>query len=373
MVRTDITGSIGAFFTLTFPIGSGTSMCCFTLNNPTEDEMAMFAGYLRGPQGLPSRCNYIAFQEELSESGTPHLQGFIQSTCQLRRVPWQKMIMGDFTHTRVHVEKVMSSAFHANAYAQKEETRVEGGLGGKNGHIRCRKSTKQNFVLEIRNEISPTSLMDKYPVFTYDDCGDKKKNSLLNRAAGARQLKPSNFNNFIFVGPSGSGKSCNMRHFGKELMDIHKQNKQAYWVPDPTGGRNWMAGLSNHKVALFDDFKEQWDYRFMLRIYDIYSMKVEFKGGNLNWTPVQTIMSTVKDPCYWFTEDNKWGNRRELERRIQKNCQIVKFSGSEEDYDEDEPNFGFKTEFIDMTKWKINRPVFSHHEVQDLYLMDTSD
>lgn len=78
---------------------------CYTLNNPTEEEKS-------GLRDLDVPCHVCG--EEVGDSGTPHLQGYIrfQHAC---RLAWWKMHF-----PRAHVEPRKGTEEQAAAYARKD-------------------------------------------------------------------------------------------------------------------------------------------------------------------------------------------------------------------------------------------------------------
>lgn len=71
-----------------------------------------------------TKLTFIAFQQEVGESGTPHLQGYLQlerSISIAKVTDWLIAIVG----TQVHTEKTMGSSQQAYDYVTKEDSRVE--------------------------------------------------------------------------------------------------------------------------------------------------------------------------------------------------------------------------------------------------------
>lgn len=85
---------------------------CFTLNNYKE---------LLDPSLFPS-CTFCVYQEEVGESGTPHLQGFLQF-CDRVSLPFVRDLPG---LDGAHFEIVRGSAKQNVAYV----TKADGRLGG---------------------------------------------------------------------------------------------------------------------------------------------------------------------------------------------------------------------------------------------------
>ena len=106
-----------------------TANVCFTINNYTPNGLAAMTELLHGGPELQitreTRVTYLAFQREVGESGTPHLQGYLQlerSISIVKVTDWLNSIVG----TPVHTEKTMGSSDQANEYVTKEDSRLEG-------------------------------------------------------------------------------------------------------------------------------------------------------------------------------------------------------------------------------------------------------
>lgn len=87
---------------------------CFTLNNHTEDDI----NNLQRPNDLIS---YIVFQHERGDSGTNHLQGYIQLSSR-KRLNQVKALL----HNRAHIERMRGTPTQARTYCMKEEGRIAG-------------------------------------------------------------------------------------------------------------------------------------------------------------------------------------------------------------------------------------------------------
>lgn len=98
----------------TKPCRSQTTMAkhwCFTYNNYTEDEIRSIDLQLR------EKCKKFVFQEEKGESGTPHLQGYLELTKKQR---WNTILP---ELKKIHWE-ICRDINCAIDYCQKDDTRV---------------------------------------------------------------------------------------------------------------------------------------------------------------------------------------------------------------------------------------------------------
>lgn len=97
---------------------------CFTLNNFNEDDLERIEdiGRLIGSQVEGNGIEYLVIGKETGESGTPHLQGFIQFT-KKKRMNQVK----DLISTRLHAEVMRGTATQASFYCKKDGDFVEWG------------------------------------------------------------------------------------------------------------------------------------------------------------------------------------------------------------------------------------------------------
>ncbi len=121
---------------------------CFTLNNPTEDDIKI----LEGDDG--DHFQRIIFQEEIGKEGTPHLQGAFVFAKRARATGVLNAMLG---HKRTHVEMMKGTLAQAGAYAHKDDTRLPGGKRVKRNWPRpLEKMTRA----ELRDE--QKTIADKY-------------------------------------------------------------------------------------------------------------------------------------------------------------------------------------------------------------------
>lgn len=90
----------------------------------------------------------------------------------------------------------------------------------------------------------------------------------------------------VIQGPTGTGKSkyCKDNYAG------------AYWKQRS----NWWDGYSNHEVVIIDEFYGWLPFDLLLRICDRYPLLVETKGGQVNFTAKQIIITTNAVPERWY-------------------------------------------------------------------------
>lgn len=88
---------------------------CFTLNNPTDAEQNFFysLGESIEADGEESDCSYLIFGDEVGESGTPHLQGYLALRNKKRLV-----FLKEYS-SRAHWEIARGTHHQASTYCKK--------------------------------------------------------------------------------------------------------------------------------------------------------------------------------------------------------------------------------------------------------------
>jgi len=81
---------------------------CFTLNNPTDEERAALSAFAE------SQCVYMVYGDEVGESGTPHLQGFLVTKKKQRLTGVKKAMM------RAYLEPARGTCSQAADYCKKD-------------------------------------------------------------------------------------------------------------------------------------------------------------------------------------------------------------------------------------------------------------
>lgn len=244
----------------------GAKHWCFTLNNWTTEEYEQIK---RRHGGI-----YIVVGQELGESGTPHLQGFVSYSVRrtLQRV---KKLLGN----RIHLEPARGTPAQAAEYCKKEGNYWEdGNLPTGQGH--------RSDLEELR-----TLLSTRVPLRTI---ADQQFGNFIRYQRGimaARMLyaDPRTWNTDVYVywGPTGTGKTK------KAWADA----PSAYVHP----GGPWFDGYDGHDDVIFDDFGgSEFKLTYLLKLLDRYPMKVPIKGGFVEWVPKRIFITSNLDPRTWF-------------------------------------------------------------------------
>lgn len=241
----------------------------FTLNNYTEDDKNNLSV-------VNKQVRYIQFGEEISSTGTPHLQGFLcyKNPKPLKTtISWFKRLL---KHPRTHIETMMGTIEQNEKYTSKEGNIHKYGdppLGTNRG--------KRTDLVEMRDKLEKGEKMI--------DIIKQSKNLNFQQLRGLQILAPFYQKKrteqpliFWLYGSTGIGKSY-------KVYNTH--NIDQIYTKDDTP---WWEGYNQEKVLLIDDFRGNIKYNVLLKILDRYPYRVNIKGssGQLN-SPIIYITSSL--------------------------------------------------------------------------------
>lgn len=226
----------------------GSRNWCFTLNNYTDDDLQWVSTY---------GYSYCIFAKEVGESGTPHLQGYME-------FPSVKLLTTlHNAHPRVHWEMRKGTQEQAIAYCRYDdypkcivENTVVEEIGEKK-HQGNRTDLIAVAHAVVKKNFVSTEFPEEY--IKYHKGIEAFKSSLYAH----RTESP------IVVwrwGLAGTGKT-------REPYDKHIDS---VYIKDST---MWWDGYEQQEAIIIDDFDGHWPYRDLLRLLDRYPYQGQYKGG----------------------------------------------------------------------------------------------
>lgn len=275
----------------------------FTLNNPQATLL---------PEDWTNVTFLIATLEE-GESGTLHYQGYLEwgtpralSTCKLllptahweiRRgsrlqaiqyvlktidtdamAAFSVVTSGEVMYTDVATLAVALSDFAKVIYKGDPITYGELLRNPKKRPV----EERLNMVKElIKGGASDLSIADEHFDLWVKYSTAFSKYRLLN-------APPRNFKTHVVVitGPTGTGKS-------KWAADTYPE---AYWKPRS----DWWDGYIGQECVVLDEFYGWLPHDLLLRLCDRYPLNVQVKGGTVNFTSKNIVITSNKDPRLWY-------------------------------------------------------------------------
>ena len=110
----------------------------------------------------------------------------------------------------------------------------------------------------------------------------------------------------VFFGTSGTGKT-------RVAVDKFKDFDYYLWGPEQT---KWWDGYEGQKKVIMDEFRGQLPLGYILRLLDRYQMKVECKGGMVEFVADEIIITSPSHPKTWYTQLAQENVLQQLLRRI---------------------------------------------------------
>ncbi len=304
---------------------------CFTLNSPDAEKVTRLRLKLAG-RGV-GHMTYLILQTERGESGTVHIQGYVEFDRRMRLPALRQWLDG------AHFEVRRGTAAQASAYCEKEDSRVAG-LHGSWGVMKPpRGRPKGQFseaVMAMADDgMDISEVEDKFPV-AYVQFRDRLEDFAIRQKGTRRWAMQVD----VFVGVSGVGKS----------FTADQENPGAYYVPWPTGGRWWWPGYRGEECVIMDEFRHQIKMDVMLKMLDRYDWMLESKGRNFKFVSRKIVITTNIDPKDWYAGVDR-DVKEPLRRRIREFCHIYDFAvdGSVEG--------GFTKDARDMSEFEFNDTV----------------
>lgn len=219
-------------------------------------------------------CIYMIYGKEVGESGTPHLQGFMQLKTRLRITQLRKL--GMKCHMEVRSKK--STPQEASDYCKKEGDYVEYGMLQNQG-----KRTDLERVTELIKEGS-----------TLQHVAEECPESYIKFHRGIAALKLAldrpydhdDVRGYWFYGPPGTGKSRTARD----------ENPGAYLKPQS----KWFDGYAGEEAIILDDLDTNVLGHYLKIWADRYACTGETKGGTINLRHKKFIVtSNYSIDCLW--------------------------------------------------------------------------
>lgn len=269
---------------------------CFTANNYTPELLERIRG------SVVEMSSFLCFQPERGETGTPHLQGFIHFT--------NPRALGGLTRLfgrGVHFESMRGTIDQAIEYCSKEDSRdSDAGFAYEEHGIKPVGQGLRTDILRLANMVQEGKRMrdvaDEAPdVYVKFHRGLAALSSLYQEK---RSEPPAVY---WFWGPTGTGKT-----------------RAAYGEAETSGAvpyfkmstNKWWDGYEGQSHVIIDDYRCDFStFAELLRLLDRYPMKVETKGGTVEFVATHIYITTPKTPVdTWATRSVE--DVAQLTRRI---------------------------------------------------------
>lgn len=265
----------------------------FTINNPDEHTEETLSGI------VPDSASYLVYGRERGESGTFHLQGYIQFERKRARGRVVQLLGG-----HAFVEPRRGTVGEAVTYCKKD---------GDFSEFGCVPSDNQGqrtdlgpLVQQLRDgkRLREVALVDPATYCRYRS----GLRDISTFVAKGREGPPTVF---YVSGEPGTGKSRWAHGFGEP--------SETWSYP----GEGWFDGYDGQKIAIFDDFGDDVrgvgergiTYTMFLRLLDRYPIQVPVKGGFVQWVPETIIITSNRDLSLVYAGDPRYV-KEAIERRV---------------------------------------------------------
>lgn len=238
------------------------------------------------------RIRYYVYQHEYVTHH--HLQG-VMIFVNPRTFGGVKKLLGE----TAHIEIMKGTPQQAIAYCKKEESRVSGPYEFGTPPEQGKRNDLEDIVdLIVSGSISYEDCILRYPgvMSRYSRYIKSVFSLYLKQAArGQYRLGPSAKHVTVLHGPPGSGKT-------RTVFDTHDLDDiYSMTFGDGSKGSLWFDDYNGESVLLLDDFYGQIKFATLLRILDIYPLRVQCKGAYtyINFSTIY-ITSNVP-PTEWYS------------------------------------------------------------------------
>lgn len=270
---------------------------CFTLNNYTNEELNELQ------KKELKQIKYIILGDEVAQSGTPHLQGFIifnnakTLSSVIKNLP-----------KRSHVEICKGTPYENYQYCSKQKVIYE--LGNRPEKVG---QGKRQDLLEIKKKIANNekikNLLEMDDISNYQQL--KYAESLKKYYEKKRLHKP---NVKWFYGKTGTGKT---KTAYEEFSKAANDEDNIYFSMD-TG--KWWEGYDAQEYVIIDDMRGDFmKFHQLLKLLDRYPYKVETKGSTRQFLATHIIITSAYHP------EKMYENREDINQLLRRIDEIKMF------------------------------------------------
>lgn len=248
---------------------------CFTLNNYTEEELQD----VRRIEESNEDVTYVCFGREVAESGTPHLQGYLEFKQKIRLGGVRRLRgMG-----RAHLELRRGTQDQAIDYCKKDGRFEEFGV-----RFESRRGARSDLD-QIKELLDGGATEEKIAESHFGSWVRYRKSFAAYRGLKFKRMARE-VNVYAIWGLPGVGKT----------RIIFEKEKDLFIVSDPS--LKWFDGYDGEESILIDDYRGGADGSFLLRLLDRYPLQLPIKGS---YVPLQAtkIFITSNMPPPWDHND----------------------------------------------------------------------
>jgi len=283
-----------------------------------DDAEEQLTAYGNGALALVGLClessfvSYCVAQAEVCpQTARLHIQGYIELT---ERWTFHRVKQRVFSQYMpgCHASAARGSAAQNTVYCTKPESRVpgtepvvHGEPAGDEGETHQAGKALDRVYVDIRAGMTMEEIIDKYGFGMYVRHERPLKTAMCTwgkRRSSQPVIK-------LLVGPSASGKS----------RWVEREFPNRYRMTFGNGGNSaWFDGYNGEAVIELSEFRGQLQLSFMLDLLDRYQLKVQTKGGTVQFLADVIIITSNEEPSEWYkTMEDRDEKMKPLLRRIE--------------------------------------------------------
>lgn len=263
---------------------------CFTWNNYPEDWKIVLD---------KAKSKYACVGKEVApETGTKHLQGYMEFTSGKRLVTLKKV------SGTIHWTICNGNQEQNIAYCTKEGDSIEWGDKGEQG--------ARSDLLEVQTLIdsgaSPLEVATNHFEVYCKFYKGFEKYSYLQQQAEAKKIREVNVE--VRWGGTGTGKTHSAI---MEAID----SQQDYYITSEGNTGLWWTGYQGEKYVIIDEFRCGVPMHMLLRTLDKYPVQVPIHCGYAHLMATTIIITSNVNPIEWYLGCDE-ASRQALFRRVNK-------------------------------------------------------
>jgi len=250
---------------------------CITLNNHTATELSAIQRFYSQHH---EHLRYLVWNVETGESGTPHIQAYIEFRGQKTWSQIKNMYVdGCAPWGRAHMETRMGTSQQASDYCKKDQPFTGQELGELS-----RAGARSDL------QAIATMIEENTPIMEVAEANPSQyilhhKGMLALRCLKIQRRNPTNEVEVDWYhGLTGTGKT----------RKAFEDNPNAYfWGPEQG---TWWDGYDGQLCVILDEFRGQFPLGYLLRLLDRFPMKVQYKGGMVEMAAIKFVICSPLHP-----------------------------------------------------------------------------
>lgn len=250
---------------------------CFTVNNYSASDVKVLDGLVDAEQ-LVYLCYGL---EEAPSTGTKHVQGYLYASSRVYFTAVKRMLP-----VGTHIECAKGSPMQNRVYCSKG--RVAGGVFKEYGVCPRHERGKRNDLQLVRDAVGADLDLGDVMMMC-DNVQQMKCAEILMKYHTVPYRGPRSVFVRWYWGATGTGKTTSAYEYGVQRYsgDVWQSSCDL----------KWFDGYSGQRCVLFDDLRaDHLTFSFLLRLLDVYPLRVPIKGGFVQWRPKCILITCPQKP-----------------------------------------------------------------------------